>query len=104
MKIARQLMTAATAVAVAMQVPMAAAQSAPDVPDQPWYPQDYRDWRIAAALQVETFPRPDDQLTFEDYDNPGGTTYDLIDCDPLYDIPDEVDEAAADRMQLALDM
>jgi hypothetical protein len=80
------------------------AQQPPGIPDQSWYPEGYRDLRIAAALQAETFPREEDLMVVEDFDDPSVKTYDLIDCDPFYDVPEGLDEAEAERVQLALDM
>ena len=80
------------------------AQPAPAVADQPWYPDGYRDLRIAAALQAETFPRELELMVIEDFDDPQAKTYDLIDCDPFYDVPEDLDERSADQAQLALDI
>jgi hypothetical protein len=95
---------AAGLLSLALASAEAAAQPAPAIPDQSWYPEGYRDLRIAAALQAQTFPRAEDLMVVEDFDDPRARTYDLIDCDPFYDVPEGLDEAEAERVQLALDM
>jgi hypothetical protein len=90
--------------ALALLPSPATAQSAPAIPDQAWYPEGYRDLRIAAALQAETFPRADDIIVVEDFDDPRLKAYDLIDCDPFYDVPEGLEEQEADRVQLAIDV
>jgi hypothetical protein len=104
MKVASQLMAFTGAIGLAAWPVAGLAQPAGSIPNQAWYPQGYLDLREAAALQVETFPRPADGLVFEDYDDPQVKNYDMIDCDPLYDVPDGVDEETAERMQLALEV
>ncbi len=50
---------------------------AASVPDQPWYPKGYRDFRIAAADEIATFPR-------ESWTLMQRAEYDLGLCDDKY--------------------
>lgn len=98
--------------AVLLATPALAAGTPPrpaaaaTVPDQPWYPPGYRDLRIAAAETMRIFPRdPRSILTdFGDRGDHSFKTYDVIDCNLGYDLPDNPDWRAAQRALLALDI
>ena len=74
------------------------------IPDQAWYPADYHDMRVAAAHQLEDFPRDDRYVLMEGWDDRDAKTYDVIDCNLAYDLYWEEDTYQRQIGSLALDI
>ena len=109
MKMAISLLRMACAVLIgcaALPAP-ALAQASRDegqVPDQAWYPEGYHDLRIAAEAQLATFPRDPEIVLREDWDDPRIKTYDLVDCNLGFDLPEDMDNRTMLLSELALDI
>ena len=82
--------------------PPALAQQAAPVQNRSWYPDGYRDLRIAADLMVADFPRRRSDMVMEYFEDPDTEVYELYDCDTLLDIKDNNDEEEWARWRLAL--
>ena len=104
MSVARHL--AAFAAAIGLMIAPIAAQAQPGgtIPDQSWYPEGYLDMRVAAAHQLADFPRNENVVLFEDFDDPEVKTYDVIDCNLAYDLSWEMDSYQRQIGSLALDI
>lgn len=102
MRLVPHLAACVAAIGLAASVP-ALAQEASDIPNQSWYPEGYRDLKAAAASQHEAFPPGSGAI--EDWDNPGKSSYDVIDCSfGYYDVPAEMEEKERNLAALSIEV
>jgi hypothetical protein len=103
MRMGRDLTAIVVAIGLAALPVAALAQKGAAIPNQSWYPAGYVDFKFAAASQHEAFPPGAGVL--EDWENPGQSSYDVIDCSfGFYDVPDDMEEKERNLAALAIEV
>jgi len=64
--------------------PAVAAQEPAEIPARAWYPDGYRDLRIAADLMAADFPRQRDEMVMAYFEDPETEVYNLSSCDNYF--------------------